>query len=108
MTDATTCTVDDVEKMNACNSKATSISSVSDYDQYCKLWKDLYGCYPSCFCNDADFKATRDQFEKSATDALNLVDSSKTCTLKCGSAAGLRAGAVTTLLVAAFAFLAGQ
>jgi len=39
---------------------------------------------------------------------LKLADSTKTCKLKCGSAAGLRAGAVTTLLLAAFALLAGH
>ena len=46
--------------------------------------------------------------EERAVASLKTIDSTKKCTLKCGSAARLRAGALTTLLVAAFALLAAN
>jgi hypothetical protein len=71
---------------------------------------------PSCFCSGSDHKADREAAEKEYSDVMKSIDhvrptSTKTCEFKCGSgssAAGLRAGAVTTLLLAAFALLAGH
>ena len=87
---------------------AASTTSLTDYDKLCKYYQDTFACYPSCYRKDDVYKSSRDAWEKSVTDSMKVIDSSKTCTVKCGSAAGLRAGAVTTLLVAAFALLAGH
>ena len=107
MADATVCSADEQKKATDCVAKIATVTS-ADYDKVCTYYKDTYACYPPCYCNDDNYKAARDLMEKSAADGLKAIDSSKTCTLKCGSAAGLRAGAVTTLLVAAFALLAGH
>jgi hypothetical protein len=77
-------------------------------DSVCTYVQGSYGCYPSCFCTDDSHKAEREATEKGFADMVKSIDSTKTCEVKCGSAAGLRAGAVTTLLLAAFALLAGH
>ena len=93
--------------MEACIAKVQTPSAVT-YESMCTYVQGLYGCYPSCFCSGSAHKADREETEKGLADMLKVFDSTKTCELKCGSAAGLRAGAVTTLLLAAFALLAGH
>lgn len=103
------CSSDEGRKLEACNSKLAPAQAT--YDSVCTLAQGKYGCYPSCFCSGSDHKADREATEKELSDVLKSIDSTKTCELKCGSgssAAGLRAGAVTTLLLAAFALLAGH
>jgi len=87
--------------------EAVAAPNQANYESLCTYVQGMYGCYPPCFCSDAH-KSDREETEKGFADMLKLVDSTKTCELKCGSAAGLRAGAVTTLLLAAFALLAGH
>jgi len=105
--DAGQCSSSESKTTSECLAKAT-MPTDGNFDSVCKFYQDNFKCYPSCICNDDHGKAAYDAAEKSANKVLKGMDSSKTCTLKCGSAAGLRAGAVTTLLVAAFALLTGQ
>ena len=121
--------MDDVVKINNCvetNAKALEINAVSSamtpHEATCQYYQDTLACYPCCYCKESEYAATRAEIEKTASDQLKAIDPSKTCTIshssQCGmqyggcssysSAAGLRAGAVTTLLVAAFALLAGH
>merc|ERR1712216_151457 len=120
------CTLDDVVKINNCvetNNKALEINSAStspmtQYEAMCQYYQDTLACYPCCYCKESEYAATRAEVEKTASDSLKVIDPSKTCQIsgQCGkqhggcssysSSAGLRAGAVTTLLVAAFALLA--
>ena len=93
--------------METCLDKAT-LPTTADFDTMCKYYQDVIKCYPSCICNDDHGKEAYESVEKTAQASLDTLDSSKTCTMPCGGAAGLRAGAVTTLLVAAFALLAGH
>ena len=94
---------------------------MTQYEAMCQYYQDTLACYPCCYCKESEYAATRAEVEKGASDQLKAIDPSKTCQIsgQCGSntpggcssyssSAGLRAGAVTTLLVAAFALLAGH
>jgi len=106
-TDAARCTNDDATKATTCM-EAVAAPNQANYESLCTYVQGMYGCYPPCFCSGDDHKADREATEEGFSGMLKLADSTKTCKLKCGSAAGLRAGAVTTLLLAAFALLAGH
>ena len=120
-TDAARCDADAEKVFVECTQKIAPPANYpsgfthEDYDVACKYLQDMYACYPPCFCTGDSHKEEKEQTEKdmkeiledactSGTDAAD--DCTKTCNLKCGSAAGLRAGALTTFLVAAFALLA--
>ena len=108
-TDAARCPSDEGTKAEACIAKVQTPDMItSTYESMCTYVQGVYGCYPPCFCSGDDHKADREATEEGLAGMLKSIDSTKTCELKCGSAAGLRAGAVTTLLLAAFALLAGH
>ena len=51
----------------------------------CKTYQDLLACYPTCYCEDAAYKDTRDVTEKTMKEAIESMDGGQ-CTLKCGPA----------------------
>ena len=77
-------------------------ADAADKAKVCKYAQGLYACYPPSCCEDASMKEAMKKTEDSVKKTLD------NCTLKCGGSAGLRAGALTTFLVATLALLASQ
>ena len=93
-------------------------------ERFCKYFAETSACFQKCACEAMDScdgktkgvaplasQAQKETFENGVCNPYNDADGELHCgALKCGSAqaAELRAGAVTTLLVAALALLAGH
>ena len=87
-----------------CMNKVTTPTGAdaTDTAKVCTWAQGLWACYPPSCCEDASMKEamkTTEDLYKTYLDG---------CTLKCGGSAGLRAGALTTFLVATLALLASQ
>lgn len=115
MTDAAVCTTVEVTTMADCIAKL-NLADIQDKDKACAYAKSAYACYPSCYCSE-DNKVTREAMEKVTKDEMAKVGVIEAnCKLTCGpavaaakaAASGLRASAIATLLVAAFALIAAH
>ena len=87
-----------------CMSKVTvpTGADAADKAKLCTYVQGTFACYPPSCCEDAAMKEAM----KSTEDAYKTYLDG--CTIKCGGSAGLRAGALTTFLVATLALLASQ
>ena len=81
------CTTAATGAMSECMSKIQEdiTKTAPTKDTICKTYQDVLACYPSCYCEDAALKDTRDVAEKSMKDAIEALDAGQ-CTLKCGPA----------------------
>ena len=76
------------------------LSATASSDEVCKALKKVMGCYPKCVCDDATVQAQLEPILASAKSA--------DCSVKCGSAAGLRASAFAVFIAAAVALVAAH
>ena len=92
-------------------------------ERFCNYYAETSACFQKCACMAMDScdgktkgvaplasQAQKEIFANGVCNPYNDADGVSHCSgeLQCGSAAGLRSGAVTTLLVAALAILAGH
>ena len=82
------CTTADTTAMTECAKKITDemIKTPVTKDTICKTYQDVLACYPSCYCEDAALKDTRDVAEKAYKEVVEALDAGQ-CTLKCGGPA---------------------
>ena len=64
-------------------------SDMNDKEKMCPYFQDTYGCYPACYCNDANYKSMMADAIKSSKDALETFGI-KDCSLTCGNTGGRR------------------
>ena len=79
-----------------------TVPTGTDKGEYCKYVQGVFACYPQSCCEDANMKAAM----KASEDAYKTYLDG--CSIKCGASSALRAGALTTFFVAAFALLASH
>ena len=81
------CTTAETTAMTECTKKITEeqIKTPVTKDTICTTYQDLLACYPTCYCEDAAYKDTRDVTEKTMKEAIESMDGGQ-CTLKCGPA----------------------
>ena len=78
---AAACTADDTKAMSECTTaQAAFADDANDKDKICPYVQGLLACYPSCYCDDANNKATID----AAIKQLEQTDI-EDCPLKCGA-----------------------
>jgi hypothetical protein len=80
-----TCTKDDTTKMTECAKPLTDemMKTPPTKDTLCKVYQDVMACYPSCYCDDANFKDAIAAAEKAGEDAVKAMDGGE-CPIKCG------------------------
>ena len=79
------CTADDTAAMSECATKMQEKSSdANDKDKICPYVQELLACYPSCYCDDANNKATMDKSIKQLEDSIKKMHA-LSCPLKCGA-----------------------
>jgi len=92
------CSADENTKYAKCvTDKGTA--TATDNAGVCKYAKELWACYPKCYCDDATYKAGIDVAIKAYKDTYKCTD------VKCGSAAGLRASAFSVFVAAVVALV---
>ena len=82
---AAACTADDTKAMSECTTaQAAFADDANDKDKICPYVQELLACYPSCYCDDANNKATMDKSIKQLEDSIKKMHA-LSCPLKCGA-----------------------